>query len=211
MQSGEMYIGRVCGGSTSGSSGASLNQGRIPHQIARFAQGAVQWEGGQSHETRTGQSIRAIVGESRVVKFGSKNLTLIPTEPEYQLQPEASVLKPIPDPGPVAKWPTKLTGTYYDFLGVERSATMEEIKAAFRKLSIVMHPDKNPGNTEKATTLFKQISEAYDCLKDASKRRIYDAQTTPSLLSRSQQASPWTRPGKPSATQRNPWPWNWNS
>lgn len=62
---------------------------------------------------------------------------------------------------------------YYETLGVEKTATETEIKSAYRKLAMQWHPDKNPGNKE-AEAKFKEISEAYEVLKDAQKRNQYD-------------------------------------
>jgi len=62
---------------------------------------------------------------------------------------------------------------YYELLGVERGADEAAIKAAFRKLAMQYHPDKNPGNAA-AEARFKQINEAYDVLKDPQKRAAYD-------------------------------------
>lgn len=62
---------------------------------------------------------------------------------------------------------------YYEILGVSRNATEAEIKQAYRRLALKYHPDKNPGNKE-AEERFKEISEAYEVLTDAEKRRIYD-------------------------------------
>ena len=59
---------------------------------------------------------------------------------------------------------------YYKTLGVDKSASKEEIKKAFRKLAHEHHPDKNPKNTDK----FKEITEAYSVLSDDSKRAQYD-------------------------------------
>ena len=62
---------------------------------------------------------------------------------------------------------------YYEVLGVSKSATESEIKAAYRKLAIKYHPDRNPGNAE-AEEKFKEAAEAYDVLHDPQKRQQYD-------------------------------------
>lgn len=62
---------------------------------------------------------------------------------------------------------------YYATLGVDRTASAEEIKKAYRKLALRYHPDKNPGNKE-AEEKFKQINEAYAVLSDPEKRAHYD-------------------------------------
>ena len=62
---------------------------------------------------------------------------------------------------------------YYEVLGVEKKASADEIKRAYRRLAIKYHPDKNPGDKE-AEAKFKECAEAYEVLSDASKRQQYD-------------------------------------
>ena len=62
---------------------------------------------------------------------------------------------------------------YYQILGVDRDATDEEIKKAYRQLALKHHPDRNPGD-KSAEEKFKEISEAYGALIDREKRKRYD-------------------------------------
>jgi molecular chaperone DnaJ len=62
---------------------------------------------------------------------------------------------------------------YYEILGVERTATDQEIKSAYRKLALKFHPDRNPGD-KVAEDRFKEAAEAYAVLADTDKRHMYD-------------------------------------
>ncbi len=62
---------------------------------------------------------------------------------------------------------------YYEVLGVQKTATKDEIKKGYRKLAIQYHPDRNPGDKE-AENKFKEATEAYEVLSDDKKRQIYD-------------------------------------
>jgi molecular chaperone DnaJ len=62
---------------------------------------------------------------------------------------------------------------YYEVLGVERNASADDIKKAYRKLAMKHHPDRNPGD-KAAETAFKEAAEAYEVLSDEKKRARYD-------------------------------------
>ena len=63
---------------------------------------------------------------------------------------------------------------YYQVLGVDKKASADEIKKAYRKLAVKWHPDKNPNNKKASEEKFKKISEAYAVLSDPEKRQQYD-------------------------------------
>ena len=62
---------------------------------------------------------------------------------------------------------------YYEILGVDRNASGDEVKKAYRKTAIKFHPDKNPGDSE-AEEKFKEAAEAYEVLSHAGTRQKYD-------------------------------------
>jgi molecular chaperone DnaJ len=63
---------------------------------------------------------------------------------------------------------------FYEVLGVSRTATVEEIKASYRKAALKWHPDRSPENKEEAEVKFRECTEAYSVLSDPQKREIYD-------------------------------------
>jgi DnaJ homolog subfamily A member 5 len=64
---------------------------------------------------------------------------------------------------------------YYELLGVDRQATEDEIKKAYRRKALELHPDRNYGNVENATKLFAEIQSAYEVLSDPQERAWYDS------------------------------------
>jgi curved DNA-binding protein len=64
---------------------------------------------------------------------------------------------------------------YYKALGVDRNASTEDIKKAYRRLALKYHPDRNPSDKKNAEEKFKKISEAYAVLSDPEKRKQYDS------------------------------------
>ena len=62
---------------------------------------------------------------------------------------------------------------YYDILGINKKATPEEIKKAYRTLAMKYHPDRNQGD-KNSEAKFKEVNEAYDVLSDPKKKKMYD-------------------------------------
>lgn len=67
---------------------------------------------------------------------------------------------------------------YYTLLGIERDATEDEIKKAYRRKALELHPDRNYGNVESATALFAEVQSAYEVLSDPQERAWYDSHET---------------------------------
>lgn len=63
---------------------------------------------------------------------------------------------------------------YYELLDIPEDATPEQIKRAWRVAASVLHPDKNPGKEAEAAEKFRKMKEAYECLSDPERRKIYD-------------------------------------
>src|SRR5246127_2062918 len=63
---------------------------------------------------------------------------------------------------------------YYEILGVSRTASVDEIKASYRKCALKWHPDRNPENKAEAEGKFRESTEAYSILSDPQKRQVYD-------------------------------------
>ena len=75
------------------------------------------------------------------------------------------------------------TNKYYEILGVEKSATQQQIKKAFRKLARQLHPDKHPGEEDKYQHKFQELQKAYETLSEPEKRKLYDRYVHQSVLS----------------------------
>ena len=80
--------------------------------------------------------------------------------------------------------------TYYEILEVDKKASQEEIKSAYRRLAMLYHPDKN--KLPEAEEMFKGIAEAYSVLSDPGKRKQYDIDNEPrNVLLRRKQEQMW--------------------
>ncbi|NXT79953.1 DNJB8 protein, partial [Zapornia atra] len=78
---------------------------------------------------------------------------------------------------------------YYKVLGLQRSASQDDVKKSYRKLALKWHPDKNPSNKEEAEEKFKAVAEAYEVLSDPQKRSLYDRSVEKSRSPRGRSAT----------------------
>ena len=92
--------------------------------------------------------------------------------------------------------------THYDTLGVNRNATTTEIRAAYRKLALQHHPDRNPQDPVGAGERFKLVNAAYQILSDPEKRRRYDERLSQADARPSAPRRP--QPQRPQPQQRRP-------
>ncbi|KAI0548707.1 DnaJ domain-containing protein [Xylaria curta] len=83
------------------------------------------------------------------------------------------------------------TPNYYSTLEVHQGASKEELRAAYRRLARIYHPDKNNGNEEAATAKFQQLDEAFQTLIDPDKRFQYDQKCKQSYHQSNQQSYNW--------------------
>jgi curved DNA-binding protein CbpA len=91
---------------------------------------------------------------------------------------------------------------YYTILGVNRDASEDDVRKAYRKLALTYHPDRNQPGDKAAEARFREIVEAYNVLIDKNRRIIYDYDLKKGIPKAAQHA----RPAKPAATQTSPRP-----
>ncbi|KAJ4788738.1 hypothetical protein LUZ62_039984 [Rhynchospora pubera] len=99
---------------------------------------------------------------------------------------------------------------YYKVLQVDRSASDDDLKKAYRKLAMKWHPDKNPSNKKEAEAKFKQIAEAYDVLSDPKKRAVYDQYGEEGLKGVPTSGSAGSSGGSPFFSGDGPGPFRFN-
>ena len=156
-------------------------------------EGMVVWQGEERAEIR-------VAGLWKVIKVRWGNLKLMPTYVVSKFKRGVQVVSVCGRRDPVAFWPEKLTGTHYQMLRVSPTADLATIKAAYTRLSVQLHPDKNLGHGEKAKKPFQQVNEAYKCLANETSRRDYDRSLMQSTGGPSP-ATQWRRRPQQSAYQ----------
>ncbi|NWQ91562.1 DNJB8 protein, partial [Burhinus bistriatus] len=78
---------------------------------------------------------------------------------------------------------------YYKVLGLQKSASQDDVKKSYHKLALKWHPDKNPSNKEEAEKKFKAVAKAYEVLSDPQKRLLYDSSVKESRSHRGRSAT----------------------
>ncbi|NXC69247.1 DNJB8 protein, partial [Anhinga anhinga] len=78
---------------------------------------------------------------------------------------------------------------YYKVLGLQKSASQDDVKKSYHKLALKWHPDKNPSNKEEAEKKFKAVAAAYEVLSDPQKRSLYDRSVKESRSHRGRSAT----------------------
>ncbi|XP_050760910.1 dnaJ homolog subfamily B member 8 [Gymnogyps californianus] len=78
---------------------------------------------------------------------------------------------------------------YYKVLGLQKSASQDDVKKSYHKLALKWHPDKNPSNKVEAEKKFKAVAEAYEVLSDPQKRSLYDRSVKESRSHRGRSAT----------------------
>ncbi len=135
-----------------------------------------------NHYLYTVPGLQRLFGQPHVIEQyahllagSSRRAPRTPPKPTPSVDPT----RPIPSTPADVAWENlylaqRAKTEYYDILGISSGASEDEIKKAYRKLSVRFHPDKNRAHPEDAAELFKLISEAYDILIDAEIRKVYD-------------------------------------
>ncbi|KAI1311228.1 hypothetical protein F5Y03DRAFT_343906 [Xylaria venustula] len=99
---------------------------------------------------------------------------------------------------------------HYVVLGIQQTATPEEITSAYRRLAMIHHPDRNPGDIAGATERFQRIQQAHGILSDNAERRRYDAsRNTPSPRDASSNGGERTHGRHPNDTEHSSWSFHW--
>ncbi|KAI0971975.1 hypothetical protein F4678DRAFT_460804 [Xylaria arbuscula] len=99
---------------------------------------------------------------------------------------------------------------HYDALGIQQTATPEEVTSAYRRLAMIHHPDRNPGDIPGATQRFQRIQLAHEILSDDAERRRYDAsRNTSSSLDAASNDGERTHRSHPNTTEDSSWIFNW--